>query len=780
MKTLVKLYLIFLFTVGLLVQITQAQVLQVQPLTTFGTNGIVLPSTNRPYLTDGTTNTSPVHELQRSMAYNPTTGHLLILSRTNIATQASYYIAIIDAVTGADVGSLPLGIPGIGATAGFDYNVITVAADGGIYVGDLTSASQTSGSFNLYYWASESGSMNQVWGGDPSSGNPAGGNDRWGDSMAVTGTGTNTEVLVSSRGNVVAILTPTDPTLTDPWACATISTPVPPGNIGYGLAFGVSNNTFYAQTEGGPLYLFNYTLTNSLAQASAPTPVAAGTATNIYTYPATLFPGWTGAIGIQTNTNLLADLEMPPGLAANVRLYNIANQTNSPVLLDRVAWATNEDGDGIYAGSIIFAGTNLYALVSDNGVMAFRVFSGPQPLLAPAVILEPASATAYFENNATFTGAADGIPAPAYQWYFSPNTIPTTTSNSMTTTLLLTNIAPANLGQYYFVATNSSGSVTSAVATLSQAVAFQNGVVYEPFNYPAGQPLQGFGGWVTNASATAGSQLLCYIAAGNLAAPGLAAPIGNHYLWESNVTVRLPFGTITNGPLYFSFVERASNTLAGASQNPTAEDPIGGLTYFSNTSLYPKIDCCWIDPNDYQIGIAKGSGTTHIFTNTAYTFNASSVVFVVGCFIQTNSSINGALGANIEMWVNPNPTNYGAALPPSPDVFTNAGSGDISTGVDRFSLRGVSQDVQHEIDELRIGYTWAAVTAPLPVYLAASKSGNNVVVSWPTNAVGYTLIGKTSLTSGAWVTNTPITVQGTNNTFTVPSSTGQQFFRLTR
>src|SRR5271163_2901454 len=112
---------IFLLTMSLLLQIAHAQVLQLQPLAGFGTNGngSILPG-ERPYLTDGTTNTGALsHELQRSMAYNPTTGHLLVLSRTNVDTQAYPYCAIIDAATGADVGSLAFGTPGVGANPGF-------------------------------------------------------------------------------------------------------------------------------------------------------------------------------------------------------------------------------------------------------------------------------------------------------------------------------------------------------------------------------------------------------------------------------------------------------------------------------------------------------------------------------------------------------------------------------------------------------------------------------------------------------------------------------------
>jgi hypothetical protein len=111
--------------------------------------------------------------------------------------------------------------------------------------------------------------------------------------------------------------------------------------------------------------------------------------------------------------------------------------------------------------------------------------------------------------------------------------------------------------------------------------------------------------------------------------------------------------------------------------------------------------------------------------------------------------------------------------------MTNGGSGDPATGLDRFSCRGITTTVAHEIDELRIGFTWAAVTPPTPVNLGITGSNGNVTVFWPTNAEGWNLVANNNLTNATWTTNTPI-VQGTNYTFTTNTSANQQYFRLTR
>jgi probable HAF family extracellular repeat protein len=69
---------------------------------------------------------------------------------------------------------------------------------------------------------------------------------------------------------------------------------------------------------------------------------------------------------------------------------------------------------------------------------------------------------------------------------------------------------------------------------------------------------------------------------------------------------------------------------------------------------------------------------------------------------------------------------------------------------------------------------------PLDPRLSVERSGANVVLSWPTNVVGYTLQLTTSLTSPVdWIdsTNTPAVV-GTQFTVTNATSASRQFYRL--
>jgi hypothetical protein len=77
----------------------------------------------------------------------------------------------------------------------------------------------------------------------------------------------------------------------------------------------------------------------------------------------------------------------------------------------------------------------------------------------------------------------------------------------------------------------------------------------------------------------------------------------------------------------------------------------------------------------------------------------------------------------------------------------------------------------------RYGLTLAAFAQPglgAPT-ISVSKSGNNIILSWPVNFTGFTLESKSSLNAVSW---TPIVTNPPNNQVILPASTGTQFFRL--
>jgi hypothetical protein len=81
----------------------------------------------------------------------------------------------------------------------------------------------------------------------------------------------------------------------------------------------------------------------------------------------------------------------------------------------------------------------------------------------------------------------------------------------------------------------------------------------------------------------------------------------------------------------------------------------------------------------------------------------------------------------------------------------------------------------------------SAVAMPITLQpvprLAIAKSGNNLLLAWPTNAGKFTIQSATNLTPAAWadINPSPIIVQtGTNYQATVPIGSSRTFFRLMR
>lgn len=83
--------------------------------------------------------------------------------------------------------------------------------------------------------------------------------------------------------------------------------------------------------------------------------------------------------------------------------------------------------------------------------------------IAPSIVTQPQSLTVYSGSNASFTVSAAGTSPLSYQWFFNGTNIPGATASNYVRMNAQTNDA----GNYWVVVTNISGSVTSAVATLT-------------------------------------------------------------------------------------------------------------------------------------------------------------------------------------------------------------------------------------------------------------------------------------------------------------------------
>jgi len=340
-----------------------------------------LPAGSRSYLSSSSTG-----NFERGLAYNSQTTNLLLVSR------AATNIVVLDAQTGAEKGFLNTNGIGGGVLL---INMVGVGGDGAVYVGNLTFDTNP---YSLYRWPDDSGTNvpQRAYSGapDPS----ASSSTRWGDNMAVRGAGTNTQILIASDlgTNVVLLSTTNGVNFTN--TVIKVSG-VPAGFAQTGIAF-ASSNTFWAKTMNQQLYLVQFDLGSNPATGAVvtvyPNNVVGTTLRSISTDGARR---WLAGISSEVNDN--------------VRLYDVSNLTNGPVLRDQELFAT-ENAIGTLAagvGATAFGGNYLFALNCNNGIKAFLIDTNYAP---------PLSADGSYEVD---LDNASGTPGgtPGWNWLNFPN-----------------------------------------------------------------------------------------------------------------------------------------------------------------------------------------------------------------------------------------------------------------------------------------------------------------------------------------------------------------------
>ena len=128
-----------------------------------------------------------------------------------------------------------------------------------------------------------------------------------------------------------------------------------------------------------------------------------------------------------------------------------------------IAGATNAT---FYLAATALADAGTYTVTATNSVgtatSAPAVLVVNPPLTAPVFTLQPVGQTVFAGATVTFTAAASGNPAPAYQWRRDGTAI----AGATNATFALAAAALADAGTYTVTATNSVGTATSAPAVL--------------------------------------------------------------------------------------------------------------------------------------------------------------------------------------------------------------------------------------------------------------------------------------------------------------------------
>ena len=107
----------------------------------------------------------------------------------------------------------------------------------------------------------------------------------------------------------------------------------------------------------------------------------------------------------------------------------------------------------------------------------------------------------------------------------------------------------------------------------------------------------------------------------------------------------------------------------------------------------------------YVLGVGKSPPAVARTVYDTNVHNVGDVLLVVGSYDY------GTTGHPASMWINPSSNSFGAATPPTPTLVTTNGTAELTPAVQSFVLGCFTAPPPGcEVDDLRVGLTWAVVT----------------------------------------------------------------------
>jgi hypothetical protein len=227
--------------------------------------------------------------------------------------------------------------------------------------------------------------------------------------------------------------------------------------------------------------------------------------------------------------------------------------------------------------------------------------------------------------------------------------------------------------------------------------------------------------------------------AGSLSYAGLAASVGNKADFKAGETedVNLSLGSTITGTGYYSFLLNLPNT-TGLTTLGDYFTGFGATTGASVTIFAPRVFIkTGTVAGTFQLGIQNTTGGSPTPTpNYSADLTVGTTYFIVVKLDAVQAPIQASL------FINPVP---GAAQPTTATVSNSAGTSAFATFASIFLRQAGNATAgtgNIQIDEIRVGTTWASVTPS-----GGCTSTNNLSV---TNCGPYTLNAQTYATSGSY------------------------------
>ena len=170
--------------------------------------------------------------------------------------------------------------------------------------------------------------------------------------------------------------------------------------------------------------------------------------------------------------------------------------------------------------------------------------------------------------------------------------------------------------------------------------------------------------------------------------------------------------------IYYSFIFQVTDMTAISLATPTH------FAGFSNSATTTSSFGCSIfvqkdnsDPTKFNIGHATRSSVSPVWNSDAgipVKYSINTPVFIVGCYEIIGTFLDGTPNDKSSFWINPSSSTFENAVPPTATLtgdLTGVAANDIDP-LNRFYIRqdAASNTPSIDIDEIRIGATWAGVT----------------------------------------------------------------------
>jgi endonuclease/exonuclease/phosphatase family metal-dependent hydrolase len=259
---------------------------------------------------------------------------------------------------------------------------------------------------------------------------------------------------------------------------------------------------------------------------------------------------------------------------------------------------------------------------------------------APGISAQPQNQSVVVAGDVTFSVSATGTAPLGFQWFFNTNTL---IDGATTNTFTVTNARLTNAGGYSVVVTNSVGSVTSRVATLTVISTAPN--IIAQWNFNSVTPDNSISTGTTAPSFGSGTASLVGGATATFATGDTnrdAVGTNDNSGWNSATYPAQGAGNKTRGVQFgVSTVGRQNISIAWSSQSSNTGSKYGRLQYSTNGT----------DFADFPVAFTNG---------TSFTAKTNSLASFAG--VDDNSNFAIRLVAELESTaLNDANTNYAAA-----------------------------------------------------------------------------------------------------------------------